>query len=282
MTTPAFDERFGGIARLYGNDALNRFQSSHLAVVGIGGVGSWAAEALVRSGISRITLVDLDDLCVTNTNRQIHATTTTVGKSKVKVMAMRLREINPSCEIHARQVFYREGDKGKLLTPDLDGVVDAIDSVRPKCCLIARCHAAGIPVVVSGGAGGRRDPGRIALADLSETHGDALLNQVRKRLRSEHGFPSGEGRSMPFGIPAVFSSERPVFPQGDGCVGTDRPEDLPAGLRCDAGFGTATHITATFAFHATSALLEQIAASGHEKGDSKEPPSACLQSPDQA
>jgi tRNA A37 threonylcarbamoyladenosine dehydratase len=280
MSTSSPDERFGGIARLYGTEALARFQSAHVAVVGIGGVGSWAAEALARTGIGKITLVDLDDLCLTNTNRQIHATTGTVGKPKVEVMAGRIREINPDCEVLARQEFYRVGDAGGLVSAGLDAVIDAIDAVGPKCCLIARCREAGIPVVVSGGAGGRRDPGRITTADLARTHGDALLNQVRKRLRSDHGFPSGDGKQVSFGVPAVFSSERPVFPQSDGCVSEVRPEDLPAGLRCDAGFGTATHLTATFAFHATAALIEGLLAAGHKKGDPSGSPSKSMDSND--
>lgn len=252
------DERFGGIARLYGTSALKKFQSAHFAIVGIGGVGSWAAEALARSGIGRLTLVDLDDLCVTNTNRQIHALDSTVGKSKVTVMAERIRQINPDCDVIEKQSFYKENSSEEFFKGPLDGVIDAIDTTRPKCHLIASCHQQDIPIVVSGGAGGRQDVGQIQLGDLSKTHGDALLLQVRKNLRTHYGFPTGEKRVRPFGISAVFSPEPPVYPDSSGCVTSNRPEGLPANLRCDAGYGTATHITATFGMMAAGELLKQL------------------------
>ena len=243
--------RFGGIARLYGEQAAKRLSMAHVVVVGIGGVGSWTAEALARTGIGELTLVDLDELCLTNTNRQIHATANTTGQSKVGVMADRLRQINPGLTIHEVNAFF---------SAPFDAVVDAIDVVRPKVLLLAACRERNIPVVCSGGAGGRRDPFRIQHADLARTHGDALLVQVRKRLRSEHGFPGGDSNPKPFGIPAVFSPESPCFPQCDGEVSEERPEDLPAGLRCDAGFGTATHLTGTFGFLAAHLAIEQVLA----------------------
>ena len=266
----SYQQRFGGILRLYGAEALARFQAAHLAVIGIGGVGSWAAEALARSGVGKLSLVDLDDLCLTNTNRQVHALTGTVGKAKVAVMAERIRAINPDCEVVEQHMFYHEKTSGEILDSGIEGVVDAIDAVHPKCHLIAGCRERKLPLVVSGGAGGRRDPARIEKNDLSRTHGDALLNQVRKRLRSDFGFPPGGKKPKPFRIPAVFSAEPPVFPSPDGCVTTTRPEDTPAGLRCDAGYGTATHITATFGLFAAGALLEMLA---HEKGGQNGPPS---------
>jgi tRNA A37 threonylcarbamoyladenosine dehydratase len=258
-SSPELDPRFSGISRLYGAAGLARFQAAHLTVVGVGGVGSWAAEALARSGIGRLTLVDLDDLCLTNTNRQIHALTETVGKPKVKVMAERIRLINPACEVIEKHTFYSEKSCEEILAPPLDGVIDAIDSIRAKCRLIATCRRQKIPLIVSGGAGGRRNPGKIESADLSKTHGDALLLQVRRNLRADYGFPSGEKRIRPFGIPAVFSSEQPVYPDASGGITNERPEDLPAGIRCEAGFGTATHITATFGLFAAGLLLDRLA-----------------------
>ena len=253
------DQRFGGISRLYGTAALARLQSAHLAIIGIGGVGSWATEALARSGIGQLTLVDLDDLCLTNVNRQIHALSETVGKPKAAVMAERIQGINPECKVVVEQRFYSTKSSEEILTGDLDGVIDAIDSVQPKCHLIANCHQKEIPLIVSGGAGGRRNPAKIESSDLSKTHGDALLTQVRKKLRAEYGFPSGEKKSPLFGISAVFSSEPPVYPSASGCVTSERPEDLPGGLRCDAGYGTATHITASFGLFAAGLLLDLLA-----------------------
>ena len=251
-------QRFGGIARLYGNTALERFAKAHVAIVGIGGIGSWAAESLARSGVGSLTLVDLDELCLTNTNRQIHALHDTVGRAKVDVMAERIHAINPDAEVDARPAFFTEKNAEAFLTENFDAVIDAIDTMRPKCLLLASCHQRGTPVVTCGGAGGRRDPTRIQRGDLSETGGDAMLLQVRRNLRSEYGFPKGESRVRPFGIPAVFSTERPVYPQCDGEVSHHRPEALEAGIRCDAGFGTATHITATFGLFAAATVLDQL------------------------
>lgn len=252
-------QRFGGIARLYGATALACFATARVAIVGIGGVGSWAAESLARSGVGSLTLVDLDELCISNTNRQIHALRDTVGRSKVDVMAERIRAINPDADVVERQAFFTEKNAEAFLSENFDAVIDAIDTMRPKCLLLASCHQRGIPVVTCGGAGGRRDPTLIQRADLSKTGGDAMLLQVRRNLRSEYGFPKGEPRVRPFGIPAVFSTEQPVYPQCDGEVSHQRPKAIQAGIRCDAGFGTATHITATFGFFAAAQILDQLA-----------------------
>jgi tRNA A37 threonylcarbamoyladenosine dehydratase len=258
--TESFLNRFSGIARLYGQEALEVFFRSHVAVIGIGGVGSWIAEALARSGIGRLTLVDFDDLCITNTNRQLHATNDAIGKSKVSVMAKRLRTINPEMTIHERTEFYTEANSESILSSEVNAVADAIDAMRPKCYLLAQCVQKSIPVVTSGGAGGRIDPSRIEVTDLSRTHGCALLLQVRKNLRSHYQFPSGEGKKVKkFGIPAVFSSEIPRYPTSDGCTSSEKPAELPSGLRCDAGFGTATHLTASFGMMMASVILTQLA-----------------------
>lgn len=257
--TDRFLDRFSGVARLYGTDVLARFRAAHLAVIGIGGVGSWAAEALARSGIGALTLVDLDDVCLTNVNRQIHALDGQVGRPKVEAMAERVRAINPDCTVRAECCFFTDKTAGQILDRGLDGVIDAIDAVRPKCLLLAECARRGIPVVTCGAAGGRRDATRIEVADLARTRNDALLHQVRKNLRADYGFPRGDGSKKKFRIPAVFSAEDAVYPQSDGCVSSERPPDLPAGLRCDAGYGTATHITATFGLLAAGQLLNHLA-----------------------
>lgn len=254
-----YEQRFGGIARLYGRKALESFRRSHIAVIGIGGVGTWAVEALARSGIGALTLVDLDEICLTNVNRQLHALDGQVGRSKTQTMAERIALINPSCQVDAEECFFNERTTDHLLPSSLTGVIDAIDAVRPKCLLLAECRQREIPVVTCGGAGGRQDATRIEVADLSRTYNDALLHQVRKNLRSNHGFPSGEKSKRKFGIPAVFSAENPVFPQADGCVSEERPNELPAGLRCDAGYGTATHLTAVFGMLAVGELLKILA-----------------------
>ncbi len=261
MSDPYLD-RFSGIGRLYGMSALERFRRACIGVVGIGGVGCWAAECLARSGIGNITLIDADDLCVTNTNRQIHALDGTYGKPKVGVMAARLRAIQPEIIVTERQEFLSDRNADDFLATGFHGVIDAIDAVRAKCVLLAKCRERGIPVIACGGAGGRRDPGRIRVDDLAKTRDDALLMAVRKRLRAEHGFPKARAgeKTRRFGIEAVFSEETPLYPTCEGGVSHERPEDLPGGLRCDAGYGTAAHITAVFGMIAAGRLLEKLAA----------------------
>jgi len=258
MSAQSAKDRFSGLSRLYGAQGLTALRRSHVAVIGIGGVGSWSCEALARSGVGELTLVDLDDVCVTNTNRQIHALAQTVGKPKVEVMAQRISAINPECKLHVENRFFNEKSVGAILDRPLDGVIDAIDAVRPKCLLLAECRHREIPVITCGAAGGRSQATLIRVADLSRTFNDALLHQVRKNLRSNYAFPSGEGSRKKFGIAAVFSPEDALYPQGDGCVSTDRPANQPAGLRCDAGLGTVTHITATFGLLAAGEIVNHL------------------------
>jgi len=255
------EARFSGTARLYGTAAAKRFRNCRLAVVGIGGVGSWAAEAFARSGIGALTLVDLDEICLTNVNRQIHALDGQIGRPKVEAMADRIRSINPGCVVRPLQRFFHQQSADEILDGGFDGVIDAIDIVRPKCHLLARCREQGIPVVTCGAAGGRRDASSIRIADLSRTFNDALLHQVRKNLRGNYGFPAGE-KPRSFAVPAVFSPEPPAFPQADGSVGPTRSVTTPSGRRCDAGYGTAAHITAAFGFFAAGELLRLLAEPG--------------------
>ena len=257
--TEDFKQRFSGIGRLYGLAALERFSQAHVLVVGIGGVGAWVVESLARSGVGKISLVDLDDLCVTNVNRQIHALDSTIGQSKVEVMAKRIRDLNPGIEVIEHQTFYTEKNAEELFQDRPDCVIDAIDAIRPKCHLLAHCSQKNIPVIASGGAGGRRDAGQIQVADLAKTHGCALLLQVRKALRANYEFPSAEKKVTPFGIPAVFSSETPLFPTEDGCVSSQRPENLDRALRCDAGFGTSSPVIAIFGLRIAALTLDLLA-----------------------
>lgn len=251
-----FDQRFGGIQRLYSADGLQRLRRSHVCVVGVGGVGTWAAEALARSGIGKLTLIDMDDVCVTNVNRQLHALDGTVGQPKVSAMAARIRLINPECDVQEIAEFFLPSTAEQLLATRFDYVLDAIDNVPNKCLLIARCCELGTPIVTVGGAGGRKNPAAVQMADLAFTTHDGLLQQVRKKLRDEHGFPREAKKT--FNVPCVFSPEPQVFPQKNGTV-CSRPEpgsDLR--LNCDAGYGTASFVTGTFGFlaaaHAVSAL----------------------------
>ena len=240
-------ERFGGIARLYSNEGAAHLAASRAAVVGIGGVGSWAAEALARSGVGTLILLDLDDICITNTNRQIHALEGQYGRAKVEAMAERLRLINPDIRVRAIQAFYTPAHPERLFDEEPAVVIDAIDSMRSKCHLLAECRRRGVPVVTCGGAGGRIDPSRIAVADLARSCGDNMLAQVRKILRREYGFPLGD-RCPDIGIPCVFSSEKPRFARCDGSVSLERDEGQIGRINCHAGFGSATHITGSFGF----------------------------------
>lgn len=238
-------ERFIGIERLYGKTGATRLSQSRAAVIGIGGVGSWAAEALARSGVGTIIMLDLDDLCITNTNRQIHAIDSCIGRVKVDVMAERIRLINPQADIIAIPSFYTVAHPERLFDTHPDIVIDAIDSMRPKCHLIAECRKRAIPIVTCGGAGGRIDPASIAVADLARTCGDNMLSQLRKTLRKDYGFPLYD-RCPDIGIPCVYSPEKPRFARCDGTVSCEREPGQRGGITCHAGFGSAAHITGTF------------------------------------
>ena len=230
---------------------------AHVCVVGIGGVGTWAAEALARSGLGAVTLVDLDEVCVSNINRQIHALTETVGRSKVEVMAERIRAINPACTLAVEQQFFNEQTADSLLRPKYDFILDAIDSVSNKVLLLARCRQRGVPVVACGGAGGRRDGTLVRTADLSKVSHDRLLAEVRKRLRKEFQFPA-DGSLM--GVECVFSAEPPVFAQPDGSVCENRTAS-PDGTRlnCNGGLGSATFVTGAFGFAAAGIIVRRLA-----------------------
>jgi tRNA A37 threonylcarbamoyladenosine dehydratase len=261
-----FEFRFGGIARLVGTHGLERLRRAHVAVIGIGGVGSWTVEALARSGIGQLTLVDLDDVCVSNINRQLHATNDAVGRPKIDVMADRVRLINPQCVVNAIPQFFTEGTAREILVSGFDYVVDAIDSVSNKCLLIAECRAKGIRVVACGGAGGRRDPSTVRVADLALTTHDRLLQKVREKLRKEHGFPAHDRK---FGVPCVFSPESQVFPKCDGTVGDQRERGSDLRLNCESGLGTATFVTGVFGFTAASVVVNELSANSVPSGFSE-------------
>ncbi len=249
MDQPDLQRRFGGVARLYGAAAFERMVAAHAVVVGIGGVGSWAAEALARCGLGRITLIDLDHIAESNTNRQIHALGDEYGKPKVGAMAERVKAINPACEVRTIEEFVTVENVATIL-PEADVVLDCIDDVRAKAALVAHCHARGVPIVTCGGAGGRTDPTRIRSDDLARALGDPLLSKLRYRLRREYGFPRASERRTPkFGIAAVFTDE-PLLPVTDAC-------DPAARLAC-AGFGSSVTVTAPLGFAAAALALRTL------------------------
>lgn len=250
-----FERRFGGIARLYGAEALQKFRSSHVCVIGIGGVGSWAAEALARSAIGRITLIDLDHIAESNTNRQIHALGDEYGKAKVQAMAERIRAINPSCEVTMIEEFVEAGNLDVLLNRGYDYVVDAIDQTRVKAAMIAWCKTNGVALVTTGSAGGQIDPSRIRVDDLARTIQDPLASRLRSLLRKEYGFPRDMKKK--FGVECVFSEESLRYPvAGEAC---DVDQGGVTGLNC-AGFGSSVCVTANFGFVAVSRVLMHLVA----------------------
>ncbi|MEP6484225.1 MAG: tRNA threonylcarbamoyladenosine dehydratase [Rudaea sp.] len=252
------DERFAGIDRLYGAGSVAKLSTRHVAVVGLGGVGSWAAEALARSGVGKITLIDADDVCVSNTNRQSHALEGEYGRVKVDVVAQRLRAINPSIEIHRVVEFVTVKNLPELFDRDFDAVIDACDALRVKVEMIAFCKRRKIPIVVSGSAGGRSDPTLITARDLTRTEHDILLGLVRRRLRDDFGWTRNPKRY--FGVQAVFSRENVNYPQADGTVCKTRAPDAETGLKldCGGGLGAAMHVTATFGMVAASRVIDRL------------------------
>ncbi len=248
--------RFGGMGRLYGRDALERLAQAHVAVIGVGGVGSWTVEALARSGVGRLTLIDMDDVCITNTNRQLPAIDGEIGRPKVTVLEERVRRINPAVQVEAVPEFFLEGTAERLLAPGYDWVVDAVDRMSIKALIIAKACERGCRVLTVGGAGGRRDPTQIRCGDLGRTGGDVLLRQVRKKLRRTHGWAGGEGND--YGVSAVYSAEPQVFPRADGSVcETPEPGDNLR-MDCASGYGAASFVTGAFGFAAAAEIVRRI------------------------
>ena len=256
----SISHRFGGIARLYGQKSLDRFLQARVAVIGVGGVGSWAVESLARSGIGNLTLVDLDEICLTNVNRQLHAMDGQIGRQKTEAMAERARAIHPTASITVIQSFFNEITAAEILDAGFDAVIDAIDSTRHKALLLAECHRRKFITITCGGAGGRRDPTRIRVDDLAYSGADSLLYQVRRSLRIDHGFPKIPQRVTPdpMGIEAVFSDEPQLYSHCDGTVSLQRPDSGELRLNCSSGFGTATHVTAAFGMIAAGRVLERL------------------------
>jgi len=249
--------RFDGIIRLYGTRAVKTLQNNHVLIIGIGGVGSWVAEALARSAIGNITLMDLDDVCISNTNRQLHATQQSIGRSKIDVMSERLLQINPQLKVHTIHDFIDGDNLEEYISQQFDLVIDAIDAVMVKTKLINFCKWKKIPIITVGSAGGKRDPQKIISSDLSKTKNDPLLSKVRNNLRRLHHF--SRNPKQRFTITAVYSTEQMTYPDDAGETCTSK-EFMTEGARldCSQGFGAASMVTGTFAFIAASEAIKKL------------------------
>lgn len=258
-----YNQRFGGIARLYGIQGLKNLLKARVLVVGLGGVGSWAAESLARSGVGAITLVDLDDICITNTNRQLPAMSGQFGKLKIDVIRERILAINPQCEVTSIEDFFTERTAEAILSTQFEYVIDAIDSLQNKCLLASMCKDKSIPLIVTGGAAGKVNPTQIQISDLGECINDSLIFRMRKRLRQEFNFPRGDGyirsKKQKFNMMCVFSPEEPMFPTTDGGVCAFPDADTNLKLDCETGMGSVSHITSIFGLMAAGHVVNTIA-----------------------
>ena len=252
--------RFGGVARLYGEDGLARLQAAHVCVIGLGGVGSWAAEALARNAVGHITLIDLDNLALSNVNRQLPALDGSFGKAKITAMAERMRLINPQLTITEIEDFITPENLATLLPSQLDGVLDCIDDAKAKAALAAYCRANNIPLVMTGAAGGRLDATCIKSADLSVVSHDKLLAKVRNLVRRDHGFAKASSANIKpkkMAVLCVYSDEAVIEP--DAVCPSAEPRAAVTGLNC-AGYGSSVCVTAPFGFIAAGLLIKQLLA----------------------
>ncbi|MCP3687088.1 MAG: tRNA cyclic N6-threonylcarbamoyladenosine(37) synthase TcdA [Gammaproteobacteria bacterium] len=248
--------RFEGLSRVFGRKALDNLAQGRFCIVGVGGVGSWAAEAVARSGIGQITLIDHDDISVSNTNRQLHTLVPTIGCSKVEVLRERILQINPQCDCRALDDLLTRGSLEKFNLRQYDYVIDAIDNAEHKLSLVHYCRRHKIPVVSTGGAGGQTDPTQIRVADLTQTYNDPLLAKVRANLRQQVGYTRNPKRR--FGIDCVFSTEQPRYPTEQGGISLAKPQmDARTTLDCASGLGSFVGVTASFGFTAASQAINK-------------------------
>lgn len=240
-----YDRRFAGVAKIYGDDSFHHYENSHVMVIGIGGVGSWAVEALARTGIGELTLVDMDVVAASNINRQLPAMTATLGCEKIEIMAERCRSINPRIKINLIDDYLTPENVKEILSGNPDIILDCIDDVKAKFALMLHCRFNKIPLIVSGGAGGKLDPLKIRIADLSRTEQDPMLAKLRAQLRAKGICKKPKEK---FGITCVYSIDNP-FSSADVCAS--------AGLRC-GGYGSAVVVTSSFAMVAVSEVLKKL------------------------
>lgn len=257
---PDPDRRFGGLRRLHGVNGYERLRAARVAVIGVGGVGSWTAEALARSGVAQLTLIDLDNIAESNVNRQVHALETTLGQAKVLALKDRIALIHAGCVVHAIEEFIDEANVGELLQAHgIDGVIDCCDQVRAKAAIAAWGQQHGVPVVAVGAAGGKTRPQLVEVADLAEVTHDPLLASLRQRLRQRH---DGARRGK-MGLSCVFSREAVKPPQDAACDVAEGGE-APRGdgsLNC-AGYGSSVTVTATFGMVAAAQMIEIVLEAG--------------------
>ncbi|RMX10676.1 tRNA threonylcarbamoyladenosine dehydratase [Vandammella animalimorsus] len=252
MTSPQPDmaRRFGGMQRLYGMDGAARLAGAHVAIVGIGGVGSWAAETLARSGVGQLTLIDLDNVAESNINRQVHALSDTIGQPKVLAMQARIAQINPACQVHAIENFLNADNAHQLLgAADLDAAIDACDQIGAKAAVACHMRQRQRPFIVVGAAGGRVQAQQVEVDDLGRLTHDPLLARLRQQLRKRHGFAAGGQRMQ---VPCVFSRE-PVR-RADASCGLQQE----GSLNC-AGYGSSMAVTATFGAVAAGWVMNALA-----------------------
>ncbi len=249
------EDAFAGIARLYGNDAYELIRKMHVCVVGIGGVGSWVVEALARSAVGEITLIDYDTIATSNINRQIHTLRSSIDMKKAEAMRQRVLDINPDCRVHVIDDFITLDNQSDYLSRGYDYVVDAIDSIKFKAGMIYYCKRNKIPLITTGGAGGLTDPSQVQVRDLSKTWNDALAAKVRATLRDQYNFTRNPKRR--FAVDCVFSSEQQRYPKQDGTVDHCKPGIHGVSLDCRFGYGAASFVTGTFGFVAVAHLIQR-------------------------
>lgn len=257
--SPSYQQRFSGIARLYGENALKALSTAHFVVVGLGGVGSWTAEALARSGVAELTLIDLDDVCVTNTNRQLPALSHTIGQSKIAVLAERMQAINPDIIVHTIEDFLATENIREYIQPHHDVVIDAIDALHIKAAMVAYCRARKIRLITVGSAGGKTDPTKVVCSDLGKTSSDPLLAKVRYELYKRYNFERRKQRK--FRVDAIYSSQQAVFPHPDGEVCQQKSAEIGGTrLDCSSGFGASTMLAGTMGFAAAEQAIQRYLA----------------------
>lgn len=254
MSVTLDPRRFGGTARLYSESGYLRLSQAHVVVVGVGGVGSWAAEALVRSGVGKITLIDGDTVALSNTNRQLPALTGNYELAKVEVLGQRFLLINPDLQLSTIQTFITDENAESVIPKDADWVIDCIDDLKGKTALVAAVHRMGLKIAVSGGAAGKRDPRYLKSDDLARVTGDPLAAKLRTNLRKMHGFPRGSttGPARKFGIPAVVSSEKLRQPDAENIAAIGLSPETRI------GFGSGVVVTGSAGLMLASIVINDI------------------------
>lgn len=241
-------EGFQAVERIYGDNAIALLNQKNILIIGLGGVGSWALETIVRSGIGKVTIVDLDEVCISNTNRQLQALSSTIGMSKVSVLKSRARDINPDCHINAIEDFYTPTNSNEILKDKFDYIIDCIDSVQSKAHLIFTARELKLPIISVGGAGGKKDFSQIRIDDLNRSYNDKLLMQLRKKLKKDYGFTKFSKKK--FNIPCIFSPE-------DVIIQETNVQNFK-GRNCQNSLGSLMHVTAIFGIKAAGYVINSF------------------------